>query len=379
MDTHGILKKLAIKLRKSDLERIQVLLSGGVESIRVVKRAQSLRLLAAGQRSPEVGSAIGLTPKTVRNIGWRYARAGLQRALYDRPRPGASPLLTVGQKQQIIAMVCSDPPEGRARWTIRLIAEESIRRKLVPAVGRETIRILLQSHDNKPWRIKSWCVAELTPEYIRNMEDVLATYERPLDANQPVVCLDEKPVQVLADVRAPLPAQKPGQIAKQDNEYERRGTANIFCGVEPKSGRHFTEVTPTRSGAEFAGMMQRLASAYPEAKTIHVVMDNLSTHTAKSLTDRYGVESGKQLWDRFTVHYTPVHGSWLNQAEIEISVMAGQCLGKRRMGSIEKLRLEVRAWNRRTNRAKLKINWKFDRPAARRKFKYRVTFKRSRT
>ena len=254
-----------------------------------------------------------------------------------------------------------------------------MRRKLVPTVGRETIRILLQSHATKPWRIKSWCVANLTPEYIHKMEDVLATYERPLNEKQPVVCVDEKPVQVLADVRVPIPARKPGQIAKQDNEYKRCGTANIFCGVEPKSGRHFTEVTPTRSGAEFAQMMQKLAGAYPEAETIHLVMDNLSTQTEKSLTGWYGVEIGKQLWDRFTVHYTPVHGSWLNQAEIEISVMAGQCLGKRRMGSIEKLRCEVRAWNRRTNRAKLKINWKFDRRAARRKFKYRVSFKRSRT
>jgi hypothetical protein len=132
--------------------------------------------------------------------------------------PGASPLLTDAQRQQIVAMVCSDPPAGRARWTVRLIAEESIRRKLVPKVGRETIRILLQSHDTKPWRIKSCCIAELTPEYIRNMENVLATYERPWNEKQPVVCLDEKPVQVQADVRAPLPARKPGQIARQDNE-----------------------------------------------------------------------------------------------------------------------------------------------------------------
>jgi transposase len=378
MGTCGIRKKLSVTLRESDLGGIHALLSAGVQPVRVVKRAQALRLLAAGQPSPQVGSSVGLTPKTVRNIGGRYLQAGLSQALYDKPRPGAPPLLTDTQKQQIIAMVCSDPPAGRARWTIRLIAEESMRRKLVPTVGRETIRVLLQSHATKPWRIKSWCVAELTPEYIHKMEDVLATYERPLNAKQPVVCVDEKPVQVLADVRAPVPARKPGRIAKQDNEYKRCGTANIFCGVEPKSGRHFTEVTPTRSGAEFAQMMQKLARAYPEAETIHLVIDNLSTHSEKSLTNRYGVESGKQLWERFTVHYTPVHGSWLNQAEIEISVMAGQCLGKRRMGSIEKLRSEVRAWNRRTNRAKLKIDWTFNRRAARRKFKYRVSFKRSR-
>jgi hypothetical protein len=379
MNKSSIRKKPGIRLKKKELEQIGDLLSAGVQPVRVVKRAQVLRLLAAGHPSPEVGYSVGLTPKTVRNIGWRYQQAGLRRALYDEPRPGAAPLLRDNQKQQIVAMVCSDPPEGRARWTIRLIVEESMRRKLVATVGRETIRILLRSHDSKPWRIKSWCIAELTPEYIRNMEDVLATYERPWDEKQPVVCVDEKPVQLLGDVRTPRPARKPGQIAKQDNEYERLGTANIFCGVEPKSGRHFTAVTPTRSGVEFAAMMQKLAGAYPEADTIHLVMDNLSTHSEKSLTKRYGVEVGTQLWNRFTIHYTPVHGSWLNQAEIEISVLAGQCLGMRRIGSIEKLRREARAWNRRTNRAKLKINWKFERRAARRKFKYRVPFKRSGT
>ena len=248
MGACGIRKKLSITLRESDLGRIHALLSAGVQPVRVVKRAQALRLLAAGQPSPQVGSSVGLTPKTVRNIGGRYLQAGLRQALYDKPRPDASPLLTDTQKQQIIAMVCSDPPAGRVRWTIRLIAEESMRRKLVPTVGRETIRILLQSHATKPWRIKSWCVAELTPEYIHNMEDVLATYEQPLNAKQPVVCVDEKPVQVLADVRAPVPARKPGQIAKQDNEYKRRGTANIFCGVEPKSGRHLPKLRPHGAG-----------------------------------------------------------------------------------------------------------------------------------
>jgi hypothetical protein len=160
------------------------------------------------------------------------------------------------------------------------------------------------------------------------MEEVLATYEKPWTAAEPVVGIDEKPVQLLADVRDPIPARKPGQIAKYDHEYERCGTANIFCAVEPKAGRHFTKVTPTRSGAEFAKMLKKVAGAYPRAKTIHLIMDNLSTHKRKMLTDHYGEQVGGDLWDRFTPHYTPKHGSWLNQAEIEISVLAGQCLGK---------------------------------------------------
>jgi hypothetical protein len=215
-----------------------------------------------------------------------------------------------------------------------------------------------------------WCVAELDDEYIEKMEDVLEVYEQPLDPRQPVVCLDEKPVTLHAEVRPRTPAE-PGREARLDNEYERCGTANVFCAVEPKAGRHFTFPTPDRSAVEFAQVVAELALAYPEAETIHLVMDNLNIHTAKSLTDLYGTELGGEVWDRFTVHYTPKHGSWLNQAEIEIGMFSGQCLGKRRIPDLATLRKQARAWNRRMNRARTKIKWKFDRKAARRKFKYR--------
>src|SRR4029453_5102695 len=138
-------------------------------------------------------------------------------------------------------------------------------------------------------------------------------YERPYDQQQPVVCLDEKPITLHADVRAASAAAQGGE-ARRDNEYERCGTANAFCAVEPKAGRHFTFATPDRSGFEFAQVAMQLAMQYPEPKTItiHLVMDNLNIHCRKSLTDVYGEEVGGQVWDRFTVHYTPLHGSWLN-------------------------------------------------------------------
>src|SRR5713101_7131897 len=215
-----------------------------------------------------------------------------------------------------------------------------------------------------------WCVAALDAEYLRKMEDVLAVYEKPYRAAEPVVCLDEKPVSLHADLRAPLPA-RPGQVAKRDNEYKRCGTANVFCAVEPKAGRHFTFPTPDRSAFEFAQMAFHLAIQYPEAETIHLVMDNLNIHRRKSLTDLFGVEVGSEIWDRFTVHYTPTHGSWLNQAEIEIGIFSRQCLGTRRIPDLKTLRREARAWNRRMNRARTKINWMFDRKAARRKFGYK--------
>ena len=222
-----------------------------------------------------------------------------------------------------------------------------------------------------------WCVAELNEEYIEKMEDVLETYEQPYNPQEPVLCVDEKPVTLHADVR-PATAAAPGREARQDSEYERRGTANVFCAVEPKAGRHFTFATPDRSGFEFAKVIFELALQYPEAETIHLILDNLNIHRRKSLTDLLGEEFGGEVWDRFTIHYTPMHGSWLNQAEIEIGMLSRQCLGIRRIPDLLTLRKEVRAWNRRTNRSRIKINWRFDRKAARRKLGYkRKDFKRS--
>ena len=214
-----------------------------------------------------------------------------------------------------------------------------------------------------------WCVAELNADYIQKMEDVLAVYEKPYDSAEPVVCLDEKPVSLHADVRAPIPA-KPGSVAKRDNEYKRCGTANVFGVVEPKAGRHFTTATPDRSAFQFAQVVYRLALAYPEAKTIHLVMDNLNTHCRKSLTDAYGAEIGAEIWERFTIHYTPKHGSWLDQAEIELSLFSRQCLGKRRISDLSLLQRETRAWNRQANRARTTINLRFTRRKARRIFHY---------
>ena len=217
-----------------------------------------------------------------------------------------------------------------------------------------------------------WCVAELDDEYIAKMEDVLETYEKPYDPHEPVVCLDEKPVTLHADVRPASPAA-PGREARRDNEYERCGTANVFCAVEPKAGRHFTFATPDRSGFEFAQVAVALAVVYPEAKTIHLVMDNLNIHRRKALADVFGMEMAAEVWDRFTVHYTPTHGSWLNQAEIEVSLLSRQCLGRHRIADLPALCGEVYAWERRINRDRTTIEWNFTRKLARRKLHYSIS------
>src|SRR5215475_12153262 len=146
---------LSFDIAPKDQRELAKLLSGGVQQVRVVLRALALLQLAKGASAPRIANVVPLTPQAIRNIGRRYQQGGLDSALFEKHRPGAAQVLDTSQKQRIIAMVCADPPEGHARWTVRLVAQEAVKRRLAPRVGRETVRILLQHHDLRPWREKN--------------------------------------------------------------------------------------------------------------------------------------------------------------------------------------------------------------------------------
>ena len=211
----------------------------------------------------------------------------------------------------------------------------------------------------------------MTKEYKERMEEILDLYERPYNSKEPVICFDEKMHHLVSDVRFPLPMKR-GFIKKRDYEYKRKGSCNVFCVVEPRAGRHLTYVTKNRRAREFAKVIRRIEGYYSTAKKIHIVLDNLNTHVKKSLLEFYDNEGGERIWGRFEWHYTPKHASWLNQAEIEIGLYQRGCIGKDRIGSIEELRERTKAWNRRMNARKVKIDWKFTTEKARKKFKYKV-------
>jgi hypothetical protein len=214
-----------------------------------------------------------------------------------------------------------------------------------------------------------WCVPEINSEYITRMEDVLRLYARPHDPQSPVVCFDERPVQLHDPARNGAPA-RPGRPGRLDYEYVRRGTANVFCIIEPATGNRMTHATKNRTGRAFAQALRKVSHRYPRAKRIHLVADNLSTHREKSLTDAFGTVKGAALWRRFKLHYTPKHASWLNAAEMEAGLVSRECLGKRRLGTLAMLKREVSAWTRRAHRARRTINWKFTVNDARRVFRY---------
>ena len=189
------------------------------------------------------------------------------------------------------------------------------------------------------------------------MELVLDVYKRPYDARFPVICMDESPHQLIDEVKVPVPAA-PGQPARQDYEYKRCGTCNIFMANEPLAGKRMVEVTESKTKVDWAFFIEKIASCYQEAEKITLVMDNLNTHTPGSFYEAFAPEKAKALWDRFEFVFTPKHGSWLNMAEIELNVLIGQCLN-RRIAKIEVMRNEVKAWESGRNRMNAIVNWQF--------------------
>lgn len=317
----------------------------------------------------EVADYLEISVRTVCNIEDNYAAGGLDKALHEDPRPGAPVQFDDRVKSHVVATVCSEPPEGFDRWTLELIRERIIAREVVERISTETIRLILQEHDLKPWRQQSWCVPQLDPEFIARMEDLLALYERRADPLRPLVCFDEKPIQLLEDVRPPS-GLVPGCARRVDYEYKRNGTCNVFCAVEPQQGRYFTEVTSRRTAEDFTRFLAALAQHYPASEKIVLVMDNLNTHRIESLIASLGQAKAIKLWQRFEVHYTPKHGSWLNQAEIAINIYARQCLGRSRIPDQETLRKRTKAWTSIVNRRRVTINWHFTTKDARQKFDY---------
>lgn len=208
-----------------------------------------------------------------------------------------------------------------------------------------------------------WCIGRITARYRQRMYQLLELYQQAYDADRPVVCMDEKSKQLLQPTTAPLPP-KPGRPAFHDYEYRRCGTRNIFVAVEPKAGKRITKVTPTRKKADFAHFIRTLVQQeYPGATEIRLVLDNLNTHFAGSLYETFSPAEAEQILQKITFYYTPIHGSWLNMAEIELAAMQRECLPDR-IATEQQLSQQLQAWTRQRNAEKKTIQWRFTRQDA---------------
>jgi transposase len=355
-----------VDLSSAERAELGLLLAGGSQAVRKLKRAQILLAADAGMSDDDIATSLGVGHSTVYRTRRRFVEGNLVAALSEEPRAGAERKLTEKQEALLVATACSSPPAGRARWTLELLADEMVRLTSHESLSRETVRRRLAENDLKPWRRRMWCVPKVDAEYVARMEDVLDLYAEPSDPRQPVVCFDESPVQLIGETRPPIPA-KPGQIERYDYEYRRNGTANLFVLIDVNRPWRKVKVTEHRAATDFAECMRELVDVhYPKADRIRVVLDNLSTHTAGALYHAFPADQARRLLRRLEFHHTPKHASWLNMVEIEIGVLVRQCLD-RRIDSYARLVTETAAWEKRRNAERARIKWMFTTEQARAK------------
>jgi len=352
----------------TDVERhdLRELVSGGKARVRRVKRAQILLAADRGETEAAIASSVAAGTSTVYRTKRRFVEQGLEAALAEEPREGATRKLSGREEVLLVAVACSDPPAGRARWTLQLLADEMVTRTEHDELSRETIRRRLGEQEVKPWRQKMWCIPKVDTEYVARMEDVLDLYTQPAEPTCPVVCFDETPVQLIGETRQPWPA-KPGTLRRIDYEYRRNGTANLFVFLNAHEPWRHVKATERKTALDFAQCMHELAMVhYPEAETIRVVLDNLSAHKPSALYEAYEPDLAREVLRRLEFHFVPKHASWLNMVEIEIGVLVSQCLS-RRIPNREMLVSEIASWERRRNDEGARVKWMFDVTRARQK------------
>ena len=298
-----------VDLSEAERTQLAALLNGGKHAARKIKRAQILLAADAGVSDEKIASSVSVGGSTVYRTKRRFVEGNLELALSEEARPGAARKLSGKETALLVATACSNPPAGRKRWTLDLLAGEMVRLTEHEGVSRETVRRRLAEDDLKPWRRDMWCIPQVDGAYVARMEDVLDLYAEPADPKRPVVCFDESPTQLIGEMRQPIPAE-PGQPERYDYEYQRNGTANLFVFLDAHRSWRHVKVTEQRTAQDFALCMRDLADThYPQADLIRVVMDNLSTHTAGALYEAFPAAEAHRIlhgWSFTTRPSTPV-------------------------------------------------------------------------
>ncbi len=370
------MSKYSVILNQEQRSKVEDTVKKGEAAARTIQHAHILLKSDKGEWGPRWGDkriqeAFGVGATQIKRVRKRYVEQGMEAALNRKKQPERPQKQKIDGKQeaQIIATLCTERPEGRERWTIRAITDRSIELEIVKQVSHETVRTVLKKNDLKPWQSKAWCVGPGGDgNYVYRMEDVLDVYMQPYDPNRPQVCLDEGSVQFLSEKREALPME-PGKVRKIDYEYEREGYCSIFLACEPLKGKTITQVTERRTKKDFAHFLRHVVDdSYPHAEQIVLVMDNLNTHQLGTLYEVFPPEEARRLCKKLDIHYTPLHGSWLNMAEIELSVLGRQALHGR-LKDMNSVQERVSAWQAQRDAHPVTINWRFTTQDARIKLK----------
>ncbi len=367
--------KYRVTLTPEERTHLEELISTGSAPARTITHA---RILLKADATPPAGpnwddaaiqAALDCGLSTIHRVRQLFVEVGLDAALHRRRPPARLGKLDGEQEAHLIALACGDPPTGRARWSLRLLADRFVALGYIEAISYETIRVLLKKNELKPWLKQEWCIPpHANAEFVYHMEDVLDLYTAPADPMRPLVCFDESPYQRISDTRTPLPT-RPGEVQRYDHEYARAGVDNLFMFFAPFANWRRVKVTAQRTKRDFAECMRELVDEhFPAAEKIRLVLDNLNTHRLGVLYEVFAPAEAKRICEKLEVHYTPKHGSWLNMAEIELAVLKGQCLDQR-IGERARVEEEAGRWAGERNDAGMTVNWRFTTADARIKLK----------
>ncbi|MFK8184500.1 MAG: IS630 family transposase [Phormidesmis sp.] len=351
-------EKYRVTLTPEERLELTQLTSRGELSARKMKRAQILILADKGQSDETISEMLSVGLSTIHRTRQKFVEGNVDFALNELPRPGGQRKLDSKAEAFLIATACSEPPSGRARWTMQLLTDRLVELNVVENLSSETVRRTLKKKQLKPWLKEQWCFPTVGADFVWRMEHILDLYAQAYDPDKPVVCFDERPCQLIGETRVPRPPN-PGRAERYDYEYERKGTCNLFGFFEPLGRWRHMRPTQHRKSQDFALCMQYLVDVlFPDASEIQVVLDNLNTHTPAALYKTFEPDEALRILNRIQFHYTPKHGSWLNMVECEFSVLSRQCLN-RRIPDFEQLSQEVTAWEDKRNLQGATINWLF--------------------
>jgi hypothetical protein len=383
-------KEYIVRLSEDEISKLrQITHNGSNATAKTIMHANVL--LNTDDNNPEhrksnkeLAEIFGISPTTVNQIRKTYVTLGIEAALNRQTRLTAPILskITGDFEAHVVAMALGPTPKGRAKWTLRLLAERCLTNHYIVSISHTAIGKMLNTNQVKPHLSKYWCIPkENDAAFIANMEDVLRIYQKPYNPRYPVICMDEKPVQLLDEIRNRIEAKpmriaqdtalpKPGEVEKIDSEYIRCGTASIFMFTEPLGGWRHVVALKSRKKGDFALMMREVYEKYyPDVEQITLVADNLNTHNKTSFYEAFRAQIAYELSQKYDFHYTPKHGSWLNIAETELSSLSTQCLGKQRINSVDELNEILSAWEVDRNARQKGVNWQFTTEDARIKLK----------
>jgi hypothetical protein len=309
------MKKYIITLTEEERKTLSDIASKGKQRSQKILNALILLGCDKGKyqtehsTNEEMSRVLQISMRKIDRVKKRFVEGGLDAALDKRTGNRIYAKKTEGDfEAHLIALSCSEPPEGFARWSLRLLADKVVELNYIDSISHETVRRILKKRDQA--LATRWVIPpEQNGSFVANMEMVLDVYKRPFDPLHPIICMDESPKQLISETRNPIPAS-PGRSAKYDYEYKRCGMSNIFLACEPLAGKRMIRITERRTALDWAGFIEEIAAQYEQAEKITLVMDNLNTHKAGSFYEKFPPEKAKALWDRFEFVHTPKHGSW---------------------------------------------------------------------